>query len=115
MNTNKLEYLAAILPIGRENAVFKNELCKLLSLPDRETRLLIERLRRSGMVICSDERGYYRPSGIDELRAYCRRCRKRRRSDYQTNKGAEMLLKEWERNQEFDGMSLFKATGDDDK
>lgn len=110
---SKLEYLAAVLPVGRDNAIFKSELCKLLNLPDRETRLLIERLRRSGMVICSDEAGYYRPAGIEELRAYCRRCRKRRRSDYQTNKGAEQLLKQWENEQDFGGASLFKDAGND--
>ena len=112
---SRLEYLAAVLPVGRDNAIFKSELCKLLNLPDRETRLLIERLRRSGMVICSDERGYYRPAGVDELRAYCRRCRKRRRSEYLTNKPAEQLLKRWENEQEFGGVTLFKAVGDDQK
>lgn len=108
---NRLEYLAAVLPVGRDSAICKSELCKLLNLPDRETRLLIERLRRSGMVICSDEAGYYRPAGIEELRAYCRRCRKRRRSEYQINKGAEMLLKQWEREQEFGGNSLLVGFG----
>ena len=108
---SRLEYLAAVLPVGKENAIAKSELCKLLNMPDRETRLLIERLRRSGMVICSDESGYYRPAGIEELRAYCRRCRKRRRSEYQINKAAEQLLKQWEKESEFDGITLLDGFG----
>ena len=108
---SRLEYLAAVLPVGRDNAITKTELCRLLKSPDRETRLLIERLRRSGMVICSDEKGYYRPAGIEELRAYCRRCRKRRRSDYLTNKPAEKLLKKWEKEDEFGGTSLLDGCG----
>lgn len=108
---NKIEQLAAVLPIGRDNAVFGSELCKQFSLTTRELRLLVERLRRRGMVICSDNSGYFRPAGIDELRAYCRRCRKRRRSDYLTNKSAEQLLRKWEQEQEFGGNSLLVDFG----
>lgn len=108
---NRIEILAGLLPVGRDNAVHKAELCKALSLNDRELRLLIERLRRTGCVICSDDAGYYRPAGIEELRAYCLKCRKRRRSDYAINKSAELLLKRWEDNQDFGGASLLTASG----
>lgn len=108
---NKLEYLAETMPVGKDNAIPRRELSVLLNLPDRETRLLVERLRRSGAVVCSDERGYYRPAGIDELRIYVRKCRKRRQSEYQINKAAEKLLKRWEQQTEFDGGTLFNYGG----
>ena len=104
---NRLAYLAEIMPAGKENALRRRELSELLNLPDRETRLLVERLRRSGFVVCSDESGYYRPAGIDELRAYCRKCRKRRRSIYEINKSAEKLLKVWTEQANFDNAPLF--------
>ena len=109
---NRLEYLAEIIPTGRDNAIQRCELSVLLNLPDRETRLLVERLRRMGNVICSDESGYYRPAGIDELRAYCRKCRKRRRSEYEINKAAERMLKRWEQQTEFDGTTLLNFGGE---
>lgn len=109
---SKLEYLSEIIPIGRDNAIPRRELSVLLNLPDRETRLLVERLRRMGNVICSDEGGYFRPSCLEELRVYVRKCRKRRQSEYQINKAAEKLLKRWEQQAEFDGGSLLEFGGD---
>lgn len=107
----KFELLSQTLPIGRENAVTRAELMERLNLPDRETRALVERLRRSGAVVCSDERGYYRPAGIDELRIYVRKCRKRRQSEYEINRGAERQLKRWEEQAAFDGGSLLDLGG----
>ncbi len=102
---NKLEILSNIIKAGRENAIPRSDLSELLSLPDRETRLLVSRLRKC-CAICSDEAGYYRPANIDELNRYCRKCRKRRRTDYETNKAAEMQLRQWEEQAAFDGATL---------
>lgn len=104
----KFELLSQTLPIGQENAVTRLELMERLNLPDRETRALVERLRRSGAVVCSDEAGYYRPRDIHELRRYVRICRKRRRSIYESNRAAERMLKTWEQQLEFEGASLLE-------
>jgi len=61
-----------ILPIGEENSISKSELMLLLGLTAEELRSQIERERREGKIICSSRKygGYYRHSGLSDLKSY---------------------------------------------
>jgi len=53
---------------GQAQAIKSKELCLLLTLPDRQVRLLIRELRSDGLPVLSSGEGYYMPSNWDELR-----------------------------------------------
>lgn len=63
--------IADLLGVGRENAITRRDLERLTGLDGRSVRLLIERERRAGTPICSDnQNGYYLPVS-DYERAEC--------------------------------------------
>ena len=63
--------LIDFIPEGEENAISANELAKLLQCHRRDITLAINGLRCSGEVICSNHRGYYRPTCVqDVMRTY---------------------------------------------
>ena len=86
-----LDYLA----VGSHSAKHLNELCRLTGKNERVIRQEIEMLRADGAVICSDERGYFLPETVDELRTYVRQERARVRSLHRRNAAAFRLLREW--------------------
>lgn len=53
--------IADFIPVGKENAVTREQLCRLTGLSDRVNRKLIEVARVEGVVIVndSDGEGYY--------------------------------------------------------
>ena len=87
--------IAGALRIGAENAVSLSMMCRYVSLPERETRAEIERMRRSGAVICSSEQGYFLPARRSELEAYVARERSRSRAVLASIAAAERLLERW--------------------
>jgi DNA gyrase/topoisomerase IV subunit A len=66
------------IPIGRENAITRDQLSRLTGLNDRKLRKEIARLRcdddETNIVIVStsDGRGYYRTDNIDEIEHFIR-------------------------------------------
>lgn len=58
------------IPTGEENAVHSAEICAAFRLTERERRLLFEQLRKRGAVICSSDRGFFKPADINELQRY---------------------------------------------
>ena len=61
------------IPHGRENAISRNELSRLLKLPDRQVRKLIEQKRQRGIPILSTSRGrggYWLSEDISEIQAF---------------------------------------------
>lgn len=85
------------IPVGRENAVTRRQLCELTGLNDREVRRQISQLRTvddgTDMVIVSlsNGRGYYRSSNPDEIRHFINEMRKRNRMVFRTIRTAELV------------------------
>lgn len=86
-----IDYLA----VGSHGAKHLNELCRLTGKNERVIRQEIEMLRADGAVICSDERGYFLPETVEELRTYVRQERARVRSLHRRNAAAFRLLRDW--------------------
>lgn len=82
---------------GEENAIHREELAKLTGMRERELRIIIERLRRSGAVIASSQAGYYFPADEAELSAFVRKEERRARSIFYTLKNARKSLKDTKR------------------
>ncbi len=61
------------LPVGEANALTRHELAELFGLSERELRAVIDRLRRSGAIICACGKGYFRPAVRREVEAYIMR------------------------------------------
>ena len=80
---------------GRINAVKSDELEELTGLDSRDTRQCIERLRRSGVVICSSNDGYFYPETRAELQDFIHKEAARAHSIEITLRSAERLLSEW--------------------
>lgn len=85
------------IPIGRENAVTRRQLCELTGLSDREVRRQISELRSVDdgtelvIVSLSNGRGYYRSSNPDEIRHFVAELRKRNRMVFRTIRTAEQV------------------------
>ena len=72
--------IADLLGVGRENAIPRRDLERLTGLDGRSVRLLIERERRAGTPICSDnQNGYYLPCCKSEKDAFVASMRHRAR------------------------------------
>lgn len=57
------------IPLGRENAVTRAQLCTLTDLSDRMVRKEIELARRRGCIICNDQSGagYFQTDDLNEI------------------------------------------------
>ena len=77
MHSENTEKLLNILQKGKENAVKRGDMARLLGTDDRQARQYIEDARREGVVICNDYdgKGYYIPTKIEELVRQFRRSR----------------------------------------
>lgn len=95
------------IPIGRENAVTRRQLCDLTGLSDREVRRQISQLRSvddgTDMVIVSlsNGRGYYRTSNPDEIRHFIAEMRKRNRMVFRTIRTAEQVAHRIEMDKQY--------------
>lgn len=94
------ERVYAALPYGRENALSRRELCTRLSIPDRELRRSIGRLRAQdngdGYVIMSTSHhgGYWRTDDINDIRQFYRETSARARSTFRPLRKARRLMHE---------------------
>lgn len=62
--------LLDFIPHGEKNAISAAELSKLNGRSTRFNRQSVLILRKSGVPVCSTERGYYLPENDSETRAY---------------------------------------------
>lgn len=63
--------IADILNCGRDNALSLNDLTGITGLKSRDVRLMIERERRAGALILSDNtRGYFLPDREDDVASF---------------------------------------------
>jgi Mn-dependent DtxR family transcriptional regulator len=69
--------LLDLIPFGEENAVSTKELASLLNCHWREITLTVHYLRRKGHVICSCQRGFFKPERRDEIEHFVRTMRSR--------------------------------------
>ena len=70
--------ISELLGVGAENGITRRELERLTGLDGRSVRLLIERERREGVPILSDNAsGYFLPASEDERAGYVRSMRHR--------------------------------------
>ena len=62
--------IMTFIPYGRENAISRQELVRILCLPDRKVRNLIEDARRRGEIILNDGSGvgYWCSDDLGELK-----------------------------------------------
>ena len=89
------ERLLSIIGTGEENAVTQQRITSLIGLPPRETRLILERLRKSGMVICAGDKGRFFPQTIEELEHYVLRVQASVRNQCIALAPARRLLRDW--------------------
>lgn len=106
------DIILSILQKGEKNAIHLHELCKRSGLGNREARLAIESLRREGVVIISNGRGYYFPETIEEIRRYINQESKRAKSIFYTLKSARRLEAEMRGNNLKGGEQLGEAAND---
>ena len=83
------------IPLGRENAVTRAQLCTLTDLSDRMVRKEIELARRRGCIIINqqDGRGYYQPTDLEEISVQYRQNKRRALSILAQQKYMRRLLK----------------------
>lgn len=91
MQANKI---LSLIGCGQSNAIHLSELIKLTELENRLVRKEIERLRRAGYVIVSDNNGYYFPETVQELSRYIKRTERHAKSVFYTLRSARRKYKE---------------------
>lgn len=83
--------LINFIPFGKENAISREELCRLTGMNDRAIREIISQLRREYCILNNqDGRGYYRPL-VDEtkyVQEYIRQETRRAKSIFWSLEGA---------------------------
>lgn len=85
------------IPIGQENAITREALSIRTGLTDRAIRELIAQARRDTAIINNqDGKGYYRPSGQEEIERYIKQESARAKSIFWCLRGAKKALKEVE-------------------
>lgn len=86
------------IPVGKENAVTREQLRLRLNLPDRKIRQMIEDARRDGALIIneSDGAGYYQSEELGELKRQFRTNRSRAMSILVQQKHLRRKIKELE-------------------
>lgn len=89
------ETIRNMIGTGEENAVQCKVLENVTGLTGREVKSHIETLRRSGIVICSSNCGYFYPARLYELHGFIQREVHRAKSIMRTLESAEALFDKW--------------------
>ncbi len=87
--------LLSVIGHGEENAITQQEITKLTGIQPRDTRLILERLRKSGIVVCAGNRGRFFPETLVELEHYVKRIQANVRNQCAALAPARRLLGEW--------------------
>ena len=86
-----------LLGTGEKNAIHQKELVNMTGLSSREITQCLESARRSGKVIISSHKGYYKPETVAEVDAYIKRENSRARNILKTLRTAEEYKRKAER------------------
>jgi biotin operon repressor len=70
-----------LLQNGKDNAIFRRDLCKKLNKKEREVRLAIEELRHEGWQIVTSGQGYFIAETNEELQEFIDYMRSRIREE----------------------------------
>lgn len=104
MAANRLD-----IPVGRENAISREQLARQWNMRDRDARRMIAELRAEaggdGYAILSTSRkpsGYWRSNDPAEIRGFIRETEARARNTFLAIRDAKRVLRSIERRQEYD-------------
>ena len=92
--SKQFQPLIDLIPTGKREAVSMDDLSKLMGLPSPDVRQMVLDARKTGVLICSAEVGYYFPEDGDELKEYVFRRRKYIRTATSALRPFEDTLKE---------------------
>lgn len=95
---NPDEVIRRMIGTGEENAVKCKALEEVTGLTGREVKSHIESLRRSGIVICSSNSGYFYPARRFELQNFIVKERRRANSIRRTLRSSERMFQKWKEN-----------------
>ena len=82
------------LPLGKDNAVSREELSASAGYSDRLTRKIIAQLRENGYLICNFGGGYYISTDLDDIERQYRQDTARAMSILKRRKAMRKILKE---------------------
>lgn len=87
----------SMIPVGRDHAITRQQLCTLTGKSDRKVRDDIAWLRRT-TVICSSSsgKGYYRPAGKTDIEGFIAEETERAKSIFMSLKMARSVLEKWQ-------------------
>lgn len=90
--------IVELIPVGHENAITRQELCRITGLRDRDVRNLIEDARAEHC-ICNncDGAGYYIPTELSEINDFIAQETSRAKSIFRSLRGAKTLKNLMER------------------
>lgn len=86
------------IPTGKENAITRSDLVRMLNLPDRKVREMIETARKDGALILNDQdgAGYYISDDLGELKRQLKQNQSRAGSVLRQNTHLRRKIKELE-------------------
>lgn len=86
------------IPTGRENAIRRADLARLVNLPDRQVRQLIEEARKDGALIINEQdgSGYYQADDLGAMKRQYRANYSRAMSILRQNTRLRRRIKELE-------------------
>ena len=108
-----LDQLNDVIPDGSENAMSGSEIARRFNVSYRNVTLFVNVLRRRGAVICSCQRGYYKPLTPDEAKMFVRVMRSRVRQIRAATQSAERYIKMIDVASDFGGRTLLMNGGED--
>lgn len=98
MIKEKYSFLISILPIGKENLVPCNILCKLYGTTLRQFQKVLSDARQDGLIICSNAHGVYLPTDINDVKRFYKLNYSRTISNFKMLKSARVYIKQFEGN-----------------
>ena len=91
--TTDTERIAGLIPIGRRNAISREDLAAALHTTDRKMRKAVAEAKKQGLMICNDGDGYYQSDELSDLWRQYRRETARAMSILKARKPMRDVLK----------------------
>lgn len=93
MSGDIVQRIYGLIPFGEENAVSASDLKSLAGIKSsRQLRFFIHQMRESGLLVCSGDRGYFRPQNAEQIRRFLHRMHAQARSMIRVTRGALMAI-----------------------
>lgn len=91
--TAETERIACLIPIGRRNAISREDLAAAMHTTDRKMRKAVAEAKKQGLMICNDGDGYYQSDELNDLWRQYRRETARAMSILKARKPMRAVLK----------------------